>query len=451
MKKLSFVPSLASLAVAFAFMTASCSDSGSSDSSNGGSSSGGAAAGGNTSATGGKSGTGGTPAGTHWVGTWATGLQLTEPRNLPTPAPDSEPTPENPGFAGNTLRQIIHVSMGGSKLRLRLSNEYGVAPVTFEEVHVANSMGGGAIDPATDKALAFSGMPSVTIPAGQAVNSDTFDYALAPLADLAITVKIGAQSKDVTGHPGSRTNSYLQMGASVSEAALPNALKTAHWYFIAELDVLADEKAAAVVILGDSLTDGRGSTTDGNDRWPDALSRRLQADASTAHIAVLNQGIGGNALLFGGIGPNAKSRFDHDVLAMPGVKWFIVLEGVNDIGNSTTDISNDLIAVYEEFITKAHANNIKAYGAPILPFKTNTNYDKGDHLAQRAKINEWMRTSGKFDAVVDLDAAVRDPADPDKLQEAFATLPSSVGTDYLHLNPAGYKAMGDAVDLALFK
>ena len=214
---------------------------------------------------------------------------------------------------------------------------------------------------------------------------------------------------------------------------------------------MAEQKSAALVVLGDSLTDGRGSTTDGNDRWTDALAARLQADASTAHIAVVNQGIGGNAVLSGGIGPTGKSRFDHDVLGTPGVKWFIVLEGVNDIGNASTDISGDLIATFQEFISKAHAKDVKAFGATILPFKTNTNYDKGDHLAQRAAVNEWIRTSGEFDAAVDLDAAVRDPADPDKLRDDFATLPSSVGTDYLHLNPMGYQAMGDAVDLTLLK
>jgi lysophospholipase L1-like esterase len=423
-----------------------CSDSGDSNSS----SSGGNGAGGGASMGGGSNG-GGTSTGTHWVGTWAAGLQATEPRNLPVGAPDSEPTPDDPGFAGNTLRQIVHVSIGGSKLRLRLSNEYGIAPVTFAQVHVAQSLGEGSIDTATDKALAFSGMPSVTVPAGEAVDSDAFDYDLEPLSNLAITIQFGEQSKDVTGHPGSRTTSYLQTGDAVTEGSLPDALKTAHWYFIAGLDVMATQKSAAVVVLGDSLTDGRGTTTDGNDRWTDVLAARLQADPNTAHVAVLNQGIGGNALLSGGIGPTAKTRFDHDVLGMPGVKWFIVLAGVNDIGGATSDISSDLIATFQEFITKAHAQDVKAFGATILPFKTNTNYDKGDHLAQRATVNEWIRTGGEFDAVIDLDAAVRDAADPDKLRDDFAELPPSVGTDYLHLNPLGYKAMGEAVDLALFK
>jgi lysophospholipase L1-like esterase len=181
------------------------------------------------------------------------------------------------------------------------------------------------------------------------------------------------------------------------------------------------------------------------------LAARLQADPALAHVGVLNMGIGGNAVLNGGIGPTARTRFDHDVLEAPGVKWLIVLEGVNDIGGSATDVSGGLIAAYEEFITKAQSQSLKAYGATITPFKTNTGYDTGDHLAQRARVNDWIRTSGRFDAVIDLDAAVRDPADLDKMLTDFATLPPNVGTDYLHLNPAGYKAMGDAVDLDLFR
>jgi lysophospholipase L1-like esterase len=402
------------------------------------------------SGSGGSVGAGGPPSGFHWVTAWATALQTTEPRNLPMPADDKNPTPDNPGFAGNTLRQVIHVTMGASWARLRLTNEYGVAPVTFEKVHVARSMGKGVIDTATDKLLTFSGSVSVTVAAGMFVESDPFDFTLAPLSDLAITVKIGNQSKDVTGHPGSRTTSYLQSDDHVTDAEMPNALRTAHWYFLSRLDVMGDENSAAVVILGDSLTDGRGSTTDGNDRWPDALSRRLQGDLGIPNIAVVNQGIGGNALINGGIGPIGKSRFDHDVIQIAGVKWFIVLEGVNDIGTATSNISGDLINAFKEMISKAHDAKIKAYGATILPFKTNS-YDKDDHLAQRATVNDWIRGQGNFDATIDLDAVVRNPDDQDKLLDAYATLPSSVGTDYLHLNPMGYRAMGEAVDPGLFR
>jgi lysophospholipase L1-like esterase len=391
-------------------------------------------------------------AGMHWVGTWATSLQATEPRNLPMGANDCDPTPDNPGFAGNTLRQFVHVSIGGSKLRLRLSNEFGVAPVTLAAVHVANSKGSGAIDTTTDKALTFSGMPSVTIPAGQIVNSDALDYTLAPLADLGITIKFGDQSKDVTGHPGSRTYSYLQMGdALAADSPSMDAIKTAHWYFISGLDVEADDSTAALVVLGDSLTDGRGSTNDGNDRWADDLSRRLQMDPTTAKVAVLNGGIGGNAVVTGGIGPTAKDRFDHDVLGAPGVKWVIVFEGVNDIGGAMTDVTGDLISAFQGFVTKAHTANIKAFGATITPFGTNKSYDVLDHLAQRTTVNNWIKMAGNFDAALDFDAAVHDPANPDKLRDDFADLSMSVGTDYLHMNPTGYQAIAASVDLTLFK
>jgi lysophospholipase L1-like esterase len=391
-------------------------------------------------------------AGTHWVGTWATALQATEPRNLPMGASDCNPTPDNPGFAGNTLRQLIHVSIGGSKLRLRLSNEYGVAPVTMAAVHIANSKGSGTIDTASDKALMFSGMPSVTIPAGQVVNSDTLDYTLPALADLAITIKFGDQSKDVTGHPGSRTYSYLQTGDTLTqESPASDAMKFAHWYFISGLDVVADESTAAVVAIGDSLTDGRGSTNDGNDRWPDALSRRLQMDPSTANVAVLNAGIGGNAVLTGGIGPTAKVRYGHDVLDAPGVKWVIVFEGVNDIGGATTDVSGDLTAQFQQFVMDARMQNLKAFGATITPFGTNKSYDVLDHLAQRTTVNTWIKATGNFDAALDFDAAVHDPANPDKLRDDYADLSNSVGTDYLHMNPTGYQALADSIDLTIFK
>ncbi|HET9955546.1 MAG TPA: SGNH/GDSL hydrolase family protein [Polyangiaceae bacterium] len=387
----------------------------------------------------GASGTGGSAGGgsMHWVGTWACGPQTTETNNLP----------PSPGLSGNTLRQYVHVTIPGKQLRIRLSNEFGTSPVTFESVHVAASKGGGAIDTATDKTLAFSGMPNVTVPAGKTVLSDMFDYNLPALSDLAISIKFGTQSGDVTGHPGSRTTSYLQSGNAVSEASLASAAKTDHWYFITGVDVMAPESAAAIVVLGDSISDGRGSTTNGNDRWPDALAKRLQANAATANVAVLNQGIGGNTVLAGGLGPTAKARFDRDVLGQTGAKWLIIFEGVNDIGNNSTgNVANDLIAAFGQFIEKAHAKNMKVFGAPITPF-AGSQYDSSAHETTRQTVNQWIRTSGKFDAVIDLDAAVRDP----NKQTALLGSYESADKDHLHLGPAGYKAMADAVDLTLFK
>ena len=226
------------------------------------------------------------------------------------------------------------MSIGGKKLRVRFSNAFGTDPVTMSSVHLALSAGGSAIQTDSDQALMFQGKPSVTIPAGESVVSDPFDFDLAPLSDLAVTIDFGDTSAAVTGHPGSRSTSYLQSGDAVSAADLPAAARTQHWYILTGIDVEADNSSAAIVTLGDSITDGRGSGTDKNDRWPDDLARRLQADKNTANIAVLNEGIGGNCVLRGGLGPTALSRFDRDVLSQSGVRWLIVLEGVNDIGGS---------------------------------------------------------------------------------------------------------------------
>lgn len=407
----------------------------------GGASSGGAPSGGSSSGNGGlpaggaagSGGGGGGPTAEPWVGTWATAQQTTEPANLP-PAP---------GLAGNTLRQLVRVSMGGSKLRLRLSNEHGTAPVTLGAVHVAISKGGGAIEATTDTALTFEGAPTVTIPVGKTATSDAFDFTLAPLADVAISLHFTSQTGEVTGHPGSRTTSFLQTGNAVTSASMPNATRTDHWYFIAGLDVLADQDSGAVVVLGDSITDGRGSTTNQNDRWPDQLAKRLQASPATAKVAVLNMGIGGNAVLKEGLGPTGLERFDRDVLGQSGVRWLIVLEGVNDIGTRIGDakVADELIAAYQQFVTKAHQANIRAYGVPILPF-AGSQYAGAE--SARQTVNTWIRTSGTFDAVIDLDAAVRDPNDAKKLLGSYDS------GDHLHLSPAGYLKMAEAVDLSLF-
>ena len=371
-----------------------------------------------------------------WVGTWATGPQLTEPGNVP-PAP---------GLTNNTLRQIVFTSIGGQQLRLRLSNEFGDGPVTMSAVHVARPTSGNAIDAATDTALTFAGAGCVTVQAGQAVFSDPFAFDLPPLTKVAITIAFGATPAGITGHPGSRTTSYLATGNMAAAASLSGAVSTEHWYYITGIDVVADSATAAVVTLGDSITDGRGTTTDANNRWPDGLSRRLQANAATTKVAVLNQGIGGNAVVSGGLGPTAMQRFARDVLGMRGVRWVIVFEGVNDIGGSSSPgqaVATSLINAFTQFVDMAHAAGIKAYGVPITPFGGSM-YDSADHQTARATVNDWIRGGGKFDAVIDLDAAVRDPANPMNLAAAYDT------GDHLHLTPAGYQKMADAIDLALF-
>jgi lysophospholipase L1-like esterase len=370
-----------------------------------------------------------------WIGTWVSGQQLTEPHNNP-PAP---------GLSNNTLRQVVHVTLGGSKLRVQFSNAYGSSPVTIKAAHLAVSKGGSAIDPGTDKALTFKGASSITIQAKEAVYSDTIDFNVAPLSNLAVSIYFGETSADVTGHPGSRTTSYIQTGNAVTAADMASAAKTDHWYILSGIDLWLDDSYACVVTLGDSIADGRGSTTNGNNRWPDNLARRLQANPNTGKIGVLNQGIGGNAVVSGGLGPTALKRFEHDVLGQNGVRWLIIFEGVNDIGGSHSQkVATDLIAAFEQFIEKAHAHDILVYGATITPFGESF-YDSNDHEAARQTVNKWIRTSSKFDAVIDLDAALRDPANPTKLLPVYDT------GDHLHPNVAGHQKMAEAIDLDLFK
>jgi len=218
--------------------------------------------------------------------------------------------------------------------------------------------------------------------------------------------------------------------------------KPEHWYILSRIDLWLDDSYSCVVTLGDSITDGSGSATNGNNRWPDNLASRLAADPSTAKVGVINEGIGGNTVVSGGLGPTALVRFDHDVIGQPGVRWVIILEGVNDIGGGQS--ASSLISAYQQFINKAHAANILAYGVPILPFG-GSSYDSTAHRAVRDTVNNWIRTSGQFDAVIDLDAAVRDPADPEKLLAAYDS------GDHLHLSVAGYQKMADSIDLYLFK
>jgi lysophospholipase L1-like esterase len=390
--------------------------------------------GGGSAGTTGSGGTGG--GGTQaWVGTWATGPQLTETAN----------NPPSPGLTNNTLRQVIFSSISGSQLRLRLSNEFGDGPVTINAVHVALSTSASSINTSTDKAITFGGAAGVTIAQNQAVNSDPFDFALPALTKLAITIAFGNTPSGITGHPGSRTTSYLVSGNMVGAASFSGAASAEHWYYIVGLDVMAPAGTAAVVTLGDSITDGRGSTTDMNNRWPDDFSRRLQMNTATMNkVAVLNQGIGGNAILTGGLGPTAQARFARDVLQMRGVKWLIVFEGVNDLGASSNGATTaqQLITAYGSFVDMAHAMGLKAYGATITPL--GTSYYTADRDTGRNTVNSWIRTSKKFDAVIDLDMAVRNPADTSKMLSTYDS------GDGLHPSVAGHQKMADTVDLTLF-
>jgi lysophospholipase L1-like esterase len=377
----------------------------------------------------------------HWVTTWGCGPQLTEPANLP-PAP----------LANSTLRQFVHATLGGTHLRVRLSNAYGTNSVTIISAHVAlsagaGSAGSGTINTSTDKALTFHGAPSANIPPGEAIVSDPFNYDLPALTNLAVSIYFGnISATTINGHPGSRTTSFILASNVVNAASMTGAASTAHWYIITGVDVLADSASSAVVTLGDSITDGRGSTTDASDRWPDNLARRLYTNSSTAGVAVVNMGIGGNAI-FGGLGPAAVNRFDRDVLNQSGARWMIVFEGVNDIGGAADSgsptLATNLIAAYTQFANKAHARGMHAYGATITPFGGHSYYTAA-HEAARQTVNTWFRTNTVYDALIDFDAVVRDPATVTSL------LPTYDSGDHLHLNPTGYQAMGNAIDLKMF-
>jgi lysophospholipase L1-like esterase len=384
----------------------------------------------------------------HWVGSWAASQQVPETQNLL----DTE------AMRDATLRQIVHLSVGGERLRVRMSNAFGTAPLHLIAVHVARpvSAATAAIDAGSDTAVTFHGAPDVTIPAGAEYLSDAVAFPVTALSSLAITFHMEQPPTGETGHPGSRATSYVVHGDMVSAANLPDATKVEHWYQISGVDVVGPEKAAAVVTLGDSITDGHGATTNGNDRWPDVLAARMQGDKSGRAIGVVNEGIGGNRLLLDGLGPNALARFDRDVLAQTAVRAVIVLEGVNDLGTLTRDhdvspeehaaLVGRIEAAYSQMIERAHAHGIRVIGATILPYMGSSYYHPGpESEADRQAINAWIRGAGHFDSVVDFDQVTRDPQHPDRL------LPAYDSGDHLHPGPAGYKAMGDAIPLTLFR
>jgi lysophospholipase L1-like esterase len=378
--------------------------------------------------------TGDTVSGTKWVGTWSTAPQLVEPGN----------NPPSPGLSNNTLRQIVHVSLGGDSLQMRFSNEFSTSPVTMNSVHIAVSAGSGTIDTTTDREIFFNGNPDVTMYPGAAVISDPFQFDLQPLSDIVITIYFGNTSPDVTGHPGSRTTSYILTGNEVSRENFSGAVTTDHWYIINTINVMAPDSAYAVAILGNSITDGRGSGTNKQNRWPDELANRLQENPETQQVAVLNEGIGGNAVLSGGLGPTALSRFQRDVLDQSGVRWLIILEGINDIGGSFgTGVGNNLINAFTQMINTAHANGIFVYGATLLPMK-GSSYFTTQHEVERQIVNEWIRTTDLLDGIIDMDMALRDPAD------TLSLLPAADDGDGLHPSETGHRLMAEAVDLNLF-
>lgn len=376
-----------------------------------------------------------------WIGTWAA-----SPEAQPNTAPVA-----NTG--GTTFREIVHTSAGGAAVRIVLTNEFGLESLTVSAAQIAISTGRGAIELSTAKSLSFSGQASVTLPAGTVAVSDPVELRLPPLADVTVSLFIPAQAiSQSTVHSYALQINYKAAGNAVAARTLPNPVEVSSWYFIKGIEVKTDAEhpAGAVVALGDSITDGAASAPNTNGRWPDVLSRRIQADKALAGMGVLNAGINGNRLLRDGDGgESALRRFDRDVLAQAGIKYLIVLEGINDIGHIVSaspsdpaDTAQNLILALEQIAVRAHTHGIKVIGATITPYE-NCKYASREGEKMRAAINDWIRTTKSLDGVVDFDKIVRDPAHPTRF------LPAYDSGDHLHPNAAGLHAMGASIALGL--
>jgi lysophospholipase L1-like esterase len=375
----------------------------------------------------------------HWVGTWAT-----SPVALPNPDAKF-------GASDTTYREIVHVSLGGSRIRIILSNEFGLDPLTIGSANVALRTTGSEIDLPSASALTFSGRPSITIPPGALAISDPVNLKLPAFADLAVSLFVPSQAMhQVTHHSFADQTGYTALGDVVSAKSLDAPAEITSWPFLKGIDVTADDKSAAIVTFGDSITDGAHSTRDANSRWPDLLARRLQANKKTANLGVLNEGIGGNRILHDVTGPSALARFDRDVLAQSGVKYLIILESINDIGHAQDPVkpydvvtADDLIAGLSPLATRAHTHGIKVYGATLTPY-IGAKYASPAGEAMRQAVNKWIRTTNQLDGFIDFDKATQDPANP----AVFSATADS--GDHLHPGDAGYKSMADFIDLNLF-
>lgn len=380
----------------------------------------------------------------HWVGTWSASMhgQISfAGRNAP-----------NEGFENQTVRMILHTTIGGHRVRVRVSNAFGAVPLTVGAAHIALRSSGSAIVRSSDRPLTFSGRAAITIPAGAEVLSDAVDLDVPQSGDLAISIYAPGKTGPPTWHSTGLHTTYISgPGDFTSQAEILDATTQPCWYWIEEVDVTAPQETAAVVTFGDSITDGARSSLDADHTWPSELAARLLARRGhTPQIAVLNAGISGNRIWHDMIGPNALERFGHDALAQAGVRDVVVLLGINDIGFSNIPgvvdqgvSAEDLIAGLDQFIARAHVRGLRLIGATLLPFEGATYYSADAEL-KRTAVNSWIRTSGAYDGVMDFDATMRDPQDQTKLLAAFDS------GDHLHPNDAGYKAMGDSIDLSLF-
>jgi lysophospholipase L1-like esterase len=381
----------------------------------------------------------------HWVATWATAEALTR---LPAPATATANAPR--GFTNQTIRMIARTSIPGRRLRVQISNAFGSTPVQLGAAHVALRSKESAIVEGSDHALSFAGKPGATIGPGVVMFSDPVEMSVPQLADLAVSLYFPGETGPPTTHATALHTTYISKeGDTTAAPDMADATKTQSYYWLAAIDVAAPANAAAIVTFGDSITDGARSTTETNHAWPSLLAVRLAAKKDTAAIGVANMGIGGNRVLRDGSGASALARLDNDVLSQSGVKWMMLLEGINDIGREASVpaeavTADELIAAYKQIIERAHTHGIKVIGCTLTPYG-GAGYSRETGEATREAVNQFIRTGKAFDAVVDFEAATRDPENPKRLRAEFDP------GDHLHPNDAGYQAMADAIDLGIFK
>jgi len=361
-------------------------------------------------------------------------------------------------FSNRTIRQIVHLSIGGNKVRVRLSNEFGAKPVLIGAASVAMAGGTSEVVPASLRPLTFGGSKSVIIPPGAPVVSDPVEFNVAPLSDVAVSLYLPAATELGTVHATGLQTAYVSTtGDFTASSEFPVVDRFVNRFFLTGVMVEPSSPVRAIVTFGDSITDGTASTVNANARWPDVLARRLKEAGVTA--AVLNQGIAGNRVLSDGAGVSALARFERDVLSQPGVSHVVIFVGINDFGfpgtaiepNGIVRTADEIIAGYKQLIERARLRSIKVIGSPLTPFENalsggpNQGYFTPEKEAKRLAVNNWIRTSGAFDGLIDFDRVVADPAHPSAIAAAYDS------GDHLHPNDAGYKAMGESVDLKLFQ